>query len=241
MSGAAPAAPVIPDFGRSGECIRRNDLFCPDWVRENWHSVLAPALWQHVQLTAIAVGIGLAIAVALAVVTLRVPRLELPVAGTAALLFTIPSLALFQLLVPVTGLTRTTVEVALVGYTLLILYRNVLVGLRSTPVDVLEAAYGMGLTSWQVLRRVQLPLAMPSIVAGIRLATVSTVALATVAAFVIPEGLGRPIFVALRTYFKTEFIAAGVLAVALGLAADGMLALLQRAVTPWARARDGGA
>jgi osmoprotectant transport system permease protein len=231
------SAPVIPDFGTSSDCIRENRLFCPDWVRDNWDGVLGPALVQHVELTAIAVGIGFVIAFAAALLTYRVPRLELPLGGFAALLFTIPSLALFQLLVPITGLTRATVEVALVGYTLLVLYRNILTGLRSAPAEVLEAAYGMGLTRTQVMRRIELPLALPAIIAGIRLATVSTIALATVAAFVIPEGLGRPIFIALRTYFKTEFIVAGVLAVVLGLAADAALVLLQRALTPWARAR----
>jgi osmoprotectant transport system permease protein len=139
--------------------------------------------------------------------------------------------------VPFTGLTRTTVEIALVGYTLLILFRNILTGLRSVPPDVLEAARGMGLTGRQTLLRVELPLALPAIVAGIRIAVVTTISLATVAAFVIPEGLGHPIFIALRTYFKTEFIAAGGLAVALALVADGALVLAQRALTPWARTR----
>lgn len=233
----AAAEPVIPDFGSASDCVQENGTFCTEWVRDNWDAVLGPALVQHIELTAIAVGIGLVISLALALVTYRLPRLELPVGWLAAFLFTIPSLALFQLLVPITGLSRATVEVALVSYTLLILYRNILTGLRSAPPDVIEAAYGMGLTRLQVLRRVELPLALPAILAGIRLATVSTVALATVAAFVIPEGLGRPIFVALRTYFKTEFIAAGLLAVALGLAADAALVLLGRVVTPWARVR----
>ena len=131
----------------------------------------------------------------------------------------------------------TTVEVALVGYTLLILFRNILAGLRAVPPEVLEAARGMGLTRRQTLWRVELPLALPAIVAGLRIAVVSTIALATVAAFVIPEGLGRPIFIALRDDFKTEIIAAGALAVVLALVADALLVLAQRALTPWARAR----
>jgi osmoprotectant transport system permease protein len=137
----------------------------------------------------------------------------------------------------VTGLTVTTVEVALVGYTLLILYRNILTGLQSAPPEVLEAARGMGLTRAQTLVRVELPLALPATIAGLRVAVVSTIALATVAAFVIPQGLGRPIFLALREDFKTEIIVAGALAVLLALVADGALVLLERAVTPWARAR----
>ena len=113
------------------------------------------------------------------------------------MIYTIPSLALFQLLVPFTGLTVTTVEIALVGYTLLILFRNILAGLRSAPPEVLEAARGMGLTPTQTLWRVELPLALPAIVAGLRIAVVSTIALATVAAFVVSEGLGGPILGAL--------------------------------------------
>ena len=115
----------------------------------------------------------------------------------ADFLYTIPSLALFQLLVPITGLTVTTVEIALVSYTLLILYRNIIEGLRGVPAEVLEAARGMGLTRAQTFVRVELPLAVPAIIAGLRIATVSTISIATVAAFVIPKGLGQPIFIAL--------------------------------------------
>jgi osmoprotectant transport system permease protein len=137
----------------------------------------------------------------------------------------------------VTGLTVTTVEVALVGYTLLILYRNTLEGLRGVPVDVLEAARGMGLTRRQTLWRVELPLAVPAIMAGLRVAVVSTIALATVAAFVIPQGLGYPIYLALREAFKTEIIVAGALAIGLALVADGLLVVAERALTPWAQTR----
>ena len=165
----------------------------------------------------------------------RLRWVEPPFAFISSFLYTIPSLALFQLIVPFTGLTVTTVEIALVGYTLLILFRNILVGLRSVPEDALEAARGMGLTRAQTLVKIELPLALPAIVAGLRTAVVTTISLATVAAFVIPEGLGRPIFVALRDYFKTEFIAAGGLAVALALVADVLLVGVQRFLTPWAR------
>jgi len=151
--------------------------------------------------------------------------------------YTIPSLALFQLLVPVTGLTVTTVEVALVGYTLLILFRNILEGLRSVPPDVLEAARGMGLTRRQTLWRIELPLAVPATMAGLRVAVVSTIALATIAALVIPQGLGYPIFVALHEAFKTEILVAGALAVGLALVADALLVVAERVLTPWNRAR----
>jgi osmoprotectant transport system permease protein len=155
----------------------------------------------------------------------------------SGVLYTIPSLALFQLLVPLTGLTVLTAEIALVSYTLLIIFRNVLTGLREVPEETREAARGMGLTPNQILVRVELPLALPAIVAGVRIATVTVISLATVAAFVIDRGLGAPIFAALQTSFKTEFIAAGALAVALALVADGLLVLVSRALTPWAATR----
>ena len=229
--------PVIPDFGEGSDCVVENRLFCPDWVRDNWTGTLQPALLEHVKLTLIAVAVGLVIAFAAALVTHRFRLAEKPFVAFSAVVYTIPSLALFQLLVPVTGLTVTTVEVALVGYTLLILYRNILEGLRGAPPEVLEAARGMGLTRRQTLWRVELPLAVPAIMAGLRVAVVSTIALATVAALVIPQGLGYPIFLALREAFKTEIIVAGALAVGLALVADGLLVVVERLLTPWARAR----
>jgi len=230
--------PVIPNFGEGSSCVVRNRVFCVDWVRDNWHGTLEPALLQHLKLTGIAVAIGFGIALVTALVAYRARRLEGPIGLVSDFLYTIPSLALFQLLVPLTGLTVTTVEVALVAYTLLILHRNTLEGLRGVPEEVREAARGMGMTPLQTFVRVDLPLAVPPIVAGLRIATVSTISIATVAAFVIPEGLGRPIFVALSSnLFKTEIIAAGALAIGLALAADAALLVVQRALTPWARKR----
>jgi osmoprotectant transport system permease protein len=237
VTGGDPSEPVIPDFGEASDCVQENRLFCPDWVRDNWGDVLQPALVQHIKLTVIAVVVGFVIAFACAMVARRLRIFERPFDLISALLYTIPSLALFQLLVPLTGLSVTTVEVALVSYTLLILFRNIMVGLRAVPADVREAARGMGMSGRQILWRVELPLALPAIMAGIRIATVSTIALATVAAFVIPEGLGRPIFLALRQFFNTELIVASALAVGLALAADALLVLLQRALTPWTRVR----
>jgi osmoprotectant transport system permease protein len=231
------AQPVIPDFGEGSACVTENRTFCTDWVRENWSPVLQPALLEHIELTLIAVGIGFAISLAAALAAHRLRFVEAPFALASAVIYTIPSLALFQLLVPFTGLSVTTVEVALVGYTLLILFRNILAGLRSAPPDVLEAARGMGLTPTQTLLRVELPLALPAIVAGLRIAVVSTIALATVAAFVVSEGLGRPILSALPLNFKTEIIAAGALAVGLAIFADTLLVVAQRLLTPWATAR----
>jgi osmoprotectant transport system permease protein len=229
--------PVIPDFGEASTCVSENRFFCTDWVRDNWGPVLQPRLVEHVELTVIAVGIGFVIALAAALLAHRLRYIERPFAFASAVIYTVPSLALFQLLVPLTGLTVTTVEIALVGYTLLILFRNILAGLRSTPPEVLEAARGMGFTPMQTLLRVELPLALPAIVAGLRVAVVSTIALATVAAFVVSQGLGVPILGALRLDFSTEIIAAGVLAVALAIVADALLVLAQRLVTPWAATR----
>jgi osmoprotectant transport system permease protein len=231
------AGPVIPDFGEASDCVSENRTFCGDWVRDNWDPVLQPALVEHVKLTVIAVVVGFAISLVAALLAHRLRHVERPFAIGSAVIYTIPSLALFQLLVPITGLTVTTVEVALVGYTLLILFRNILAGLRSAPPEVLEAARGMGLTGTQTLFRVELPLALPAIVAGLRVAVVSTIALATVAAFVVSEGLGVPILGALPLNFKTEIIAAGALAVGLAILADALLVLLQRLLTPWAYAR----
>lgn len=229
--------PVIPDFGRGSDCVREHRLFCVGWVRDNWEPVLQPAVVQHMQLTLIAVAAGFAIAVAAALVAHRYAVVERPIAVASAVFYTIPAIAAFQLLVPITGIGLLTVEIPLVGYTLLILFRNVLEGLRATPSEVHEAARGMGLTPRQTLWRVELPLALPAIVAGLRIATVSTIALATIAAFIYPEGLGRPIFRGLRERFHTEVVTAGVLAILLAVTADLLLVLLQRRITPWAAAR----
>jgi osmoprotectant transport system permease protein len=206
-------------------------------VKAHWGDTLQPALVQHLELTAIAVGIGFAIAFVLALVAHRVRRIEQPVGVVSALLYTIPSLALFQLLVPFTGITTTTVEVALVSYTLVILFPNIVAGLHAAPAEVLEAARGMGLTQRQILTRVELPLAAPAIIGGLRIAVVSTIAIGTIAAFLLPKGLGYPIFFAIQLPepFRTEIYSAGVLAVALALVCDAACVLLRRAVVRWAR------
>jgi osmoprotectant transport system permease protein len=231
------SGPVIPNFGQGSSCVRGDHTFCWDWVRRHWHDTLGPALWQHVELTLIAVGIGFAIAFPLALLAHRYRALEQPLGIFSALLYTIPSIALFQLLVPLTGISWTTVEIALVAYTLVILFPNFVAGLRSAPAEVIEAAQGMGLTRQQVLLRVELPLALPAMIAGLRIAVVSTISIGTIAAFLLPKGLGYPIFVALGnpTPFKTEIYAAGGLAVGLALACDAGLLGLRRVLAPWTR------
>jgi osmoprotectant transport system permease protein len=229
--------PVIPDFGAGSKCETENHLFCWNWVHDHWGDTLQPALLEHLKLAVIAVAIGFVLAFAAALLANRYKPLDQPIGLFSDFLYTIPSLALFQLLVPITGLTVTTVEVALVSYTLLILYRNILEGLRGVPDEVKEAARGMGLTPFQQLLKIDLPLAVPAIFAGLRIATVSTISIATVAAFVLPQGLGYPIFKGIQQdVFKTEIIAAGALTIALALAADALLVGVQRALTPWRRA-----
>jgi len=229
--------PVIPNFGHGSSCVTGDHTFCWGWVQDHWGDTLQPALVQHVELTGIAVGIGFALAFALALVAHRMRRIEQPIGVVAALLYTIPSLALFQLLVPFTGLTWTTVEIALVAYTLVILFPNIVAGLQGVPDDVLEAARGMGLSPRQVLLHVELPLAVPAIVGGLRIAVVSTISIATIAAFLLPSGLGYPIFnaVKLPTPFKTEIYSAGFVAIALALVCDALLVGIRRTLVPWAR------
>jgi osmoprotectant transport system permease protein len=233
----AQSGPVIPDFGGGGSCVRENRTFCWGWFQDHWGDTFQPALLQHIKLTAIAVAIGFAIAMAAALVAHRRGWFETPFTLVSGILYTIPSLALFQLLVPFTGLSVTTAEIALVSYTLLILFRNILTGLREVPEDVRESARGMGLSARQILWRVELPLALPAIVAGLRVAVVTVISLATVAAFVVDEGLGAPIFQSISSPFNTAFIAAGALAVLLALTADALLVGAQRVLTPWAARR----
>ena len=231
------AGPVIPNFGQGSSCVTGDHLFCWGWVRQHWGDTLEPHLVQHVELTVIAVSIGFVLALALALVSHRVRALDQPIAITAGLIYTIPSLVAFQILIAFSGLSTTTVEIPLVGYSLVILYPNITAGLRAAPPEVLEAARGMGLTQRQVLTRVELPLALPAIIGGLRVAVVSTVAIATIAALVGDRGLGYPIFLAmgLPTPFKTEIYSAGVLVVALALSLDLVLVTARRTLVRWVR------
>jgi osmoprotectant transport system permease protein len=206
-----------------------------DWLAGHLDE-LAFRFGQHVELTAIAVGIGLIIAFALSLLILRSPRLEAPITWVTGTLYTIPSLALFALLVPITGLSVLTAEIGLVSYTLLILIRNIIRGIRGVPADVREAAVGMGYAPRQLLWRIEVPLALAVIIAGIRLATISTIGLVTVTALIGQGGFGFLILIGIQRFFSTELIAGAVLSVALAIAADALLVLLQRRLTPWARA-----
>jgi osmoprotectant transport system permease protein len=215
-----------------------NHLFCTDWVSHNWGPVLWPALRGHIVLALVAVSIGFLVSLALALVAHRYGWLERPTMIVTTVLYTIPSLALFELLVAPVGPNVYSAEIALVSYTLLILFRNILTGLRSVPEEVLDAAEGMGMSRRQALLRVELPLALPAIIAGLRIAVVTIIALATIVYTIYNAGLGVPIHTALgEGPFKTELIVAGGLAILLALVADALLVLLQRLLTPWTRAR----
>jgi len=233
----AAGGPVIPNFGQGSSCVTGDNLFCWDWVKEHWDDTLQPALVLHIELTAVAVAVGSVLAFGLAMFAHRRRRAEQPISIVSALVYTFPSIALFQLLVPFTGLTFTTVAIPLVAYTLVILFPNFLSGLDAAPPEVLEAARGMGLTQNQILWRVELPLALPAMIGGLRIAVVSTVAIATIAASIGENDLGAPIFYAIQlpTPFKTEIYSAGLLAVALALVCDAALVLTRRLAIPWAR------
>lgn len=237
----AGSGPVIPNFGGASKCIVQNHQFCASWLFDNFSSRFEPRIVEHIELTAIAMGVGMLIAFSAAIIAYKNNWFETPFSLLAAFLYTIPSLALFELLVQVTGINRFTVEIGLVSYTLLILFRNTLTGLRGVPESAIEAAQAMGLTPRQRLLRIEVPLAVPAIMAGVRIATVTTISLATVAAFIGGGGLGALIFDAIQTGFKTEFIAAGGLAIALALVADILLVIVQRTISPWTRRRALGA
>jgi len=210
------------------------------WVTSHF-GAMGERLGQHVQLVVIAVVIGFIIALGLAIWAYRRPGIYAPITAITGLLYTIPSLAAFALLRPITGLTLVTALIPLITYTLLILVRANVAGFQSVPVDVIEAAEGMGYTRRQRLVRVELPLAVPMIMSGIRLAVVTTIGLATVASilgenfggfgFFITEGLDR--------FFLTEILVGAVLSIALAFTADFLLVRLERWMTPWARARAG--
>jgi osmoprotectant transport system permease protein len=221
---------------RSGEsCIARND-FCPGWIVDNFDRYTNP-LVEHLFLTVAAVACGFAIAFSLALLARRRRWLVGPIVGITGVLYTLPSLAVFFLLLPITGRGTTTALIALTAYTLQIIFRNVITGLENVPPDARDAGLGMGLTDRQLLWRVELPLALPEIIAGLRIATTTTVGLATLAVFAGAGGLGEQIIAGSNITFKTGVVAAGGLAVLLALALDVVLLGVQRVLSPWRRVR----
>ncbi|TMC67999.1 MAG: ABC transporter permease [Chloroflexi bacterium] len=209
------------------------------WVNWDWLSKHIPlvldALQQHVALSAIAVIAGLAIALPIGVAAHRWRAVRGPALAAFGILYTIPSIALFAALVPYTGLTFVTAEIGLISYTLLILARNVVVGLEAVPPDVLDAADGMGYRPLARLLRIELPLALPAIIAGVRVATVTTIGLVTITAVIGEGGLGQLILKGLIESFHTPLVVATALSILLALVADLVLAGAQRLAVPWSR------
>lgn len=216
-----------------------NQLFRWDWVVDHGELVWVQLI-EHLWLTVLAVGIGFAISLPLAIFAFGHQRFYRVVTAFTGLLYTIPSLALFAALVPITGLSTTTAEAGLVGYTLLILIRNIVEGLHAVPEDAKEAARAMGYSGRQLLLGVEIPLAIPAVMAGLRIATVTTIGLVTVTALIGKGGLGFFILLGLRRTFSTPIILGAVLSTMLALVADLALVRLERRLTPWSdRARAG--
>jgi osmoprotectant transport system permease protein len=207
-----------------------------DWIASHAGEI-GLRIGEHLELTVIAVVVGLIIAFGLAFIALRVPGLSPPITSIAGIMYTIPSLALFAFLVPYTGLSVLTAEIGLVSYTLLILIRNIISGIRSVPSDVRDAALGMGYTPRQILWRIELPLALAVIFAGIRVATITTIGLVTVTALIGQGGLGYFILLGIQLFFSTPLLVGALGSIAFAVVADGALVLVQRALTPWTRVR----
>ena len=214
-------------------CVQKNNI-CPSWIVHHLGDYLSP-LWKHLELVLASVVIGFAIAFALALIAHRRRWLTGPIIGVTGILYTIPSLALFAILIPLTGFGFTTALIPLTTYTLLILFRNIIAGLDNVPDEARDAARGMGFTEQQLLWKVELPLALPEIFAGLRVATTTNVGLAALAFYAGAGGLGQQILTDIT--FKSNILVAGLLCVVLAFVLDLGLLGLQRLMAPWQRAR----
>ena len=218
---------------RSGEdCVADNGI-CPEWIADNLDRYVDP-FWQHVYLTLVSLAIGFGIAFALALLAHRRRWLIAPIVQTTGIFYTLPSVAVFFLLLPLTGRGNTTAIVALVAYSLLILFRNVIAGFENVPAEARDAGRGMGLTPRQLLWRVELPLALPEIMAGLRIAATTLVGLAALAFLAGAGGLGAALFADIN--FRSNVLVAGGLAVLLAVVLDLAILAVQRVITPWMRA-----
>ncbi|XLD96046.1 ABC transporter permease [Streptomyces sp. 184] len=221
---------------KASSCLAANEWICGEYVRSR-SDELVDATVQHVWITLASVAIGLLVSFPLALVARRWRVLTGPVLGLTTVLYTIPSLAMFSLLVPLLGISASVVVTGLVLYSLTILIRNLLAGLDSVPAEAREAALGMGYGQTRLLFAVELPLALPAVMAGLRMATVSTIAMTTVGGIMGYGGLGNLIVEGMRSLFKAQVLTASVLCVLLAVLADLLLLGLQRLLTPWARAQ----
>lgn len=220
-------------------CLAANEWICGEYVRTRGQE-LTDATVQHIWITLSAVGIAVLIAFPLAVLARRWQLVAGPVLGLTTVLYTVPTLAMYALLLPVFGISVSVVICGLVLYSLTVLVRNILTGLESVPEDARQAARGMGYGPGRLLFGVELPLALPALMAGVRIAVVSAISLTTVGAIVGYGGLGNLIYSGMDSYFKAEVLTASVLCVVLAIVADLLLLGLQRLLTPWSRARRGG-
>lgn len=211
-------------------------LFEWRWVERNADEIVR-RLGEHLALTAAALAIGLVVSVALAVLSLRWRWFHAVALGTAGALYVIPSLGAFALLRPFFGLSFTTAVIPLATYTLLILLRNIVTGIQQVPAEVREAAIGMGFTRRRLLLRVEFPLALPVVIAGLRVAAVTTIGLVTVTAMLGMGGLGFFIRQGIQTTTPnpTAIIVGLGLSIVLAVLVDALLWLSERALAPWAR------
>lgn len=234
MSAALAAPPLaqVEIQERADDTCEAEGGLCLDWIYENFDRYVDPFI-QHVFLTVTSVVAGFLIAFVLALIAHRRRWLVGPIGGLTGMLYTIPSIAFFFLLIPLTGRGSLTAIIALTAYTLLILFRNMMTGLGNVPDEAKDAAQGMGLTNRQMLWRVELPLAVPEILAGLRIATTTTIGLATLAFFAGAGGLGEQI--ESDMFFKSNVLVAGGLAILLAAAFDLLILGVQRLATPWRR------
>lgn len=236
LAQLAPPVGQVELHNRTGEnapCqAQQGKVFCLDWAIDNFDRYTTPLVNQLV-LVLIAVAIGFAVAFAFAILSHRQRWLVPTFTGATGVLYTIPSLAFIFLLLPITGLGWTTAIIVLSVYTLQIIYRNIVAGLANVPMESKDAGRGMGMTQRQLLWRVELPLALPEIIAGLRIATVSTVAISTLMVFANVNTLGQPLYQQID--FKTNIVIAGGLSILMAILLDVLLLLAQRLLAPWRR------
>jgi osmoprotectant transport system permease protein len=235
LAKLAPLLAAVEIHKRTGgnaSCVAQNKAFCPGWAIDNFDRYTTPLL-NHLLIVLVAVGIGFAVAFGMALLSHGRRWLVPTFTGATGVLYTIPSLAFIFLLLPITGLGWTTAIIVLSVYTLQIIYRNTVAGLANVPAESKEAGLGMGMTDRQLLWRVELPLALPEIIAGLRIATVSTVAIASLMVFANVDTLGAPLYQQIT--FKTNIVIAGGLTILMAISFDLLLLVAQRLLAPWRR------
>ncbi|MEJ5867628.1 ABC transporter permease [Pseudokineococcus sp. 5B2Z-1] len=228
------ASPVLHSGSVADNCLVRNEWLCPLYVTTRSDQILA-ALQEHVTILLVTLVVSVVIALPLGVLAHRTAWLRSLVLGASTVVYTIPSLAMFSLLLPVVGFNASTVVVALVLYSLTVLVRGLVAGLDAVPTAAVDAATGMGYGRWRLLREVELPLALPTAFASLRIAAVSTVALTTIGFLFDSGGLGNLIYSGLTSNFRAEVLIPSIMCVVLALLVDAVLVLLRRQLTPWRR------